>query len=222
MILKDIAAITLGATVIQTPDRITHRYDIQHIEKYQGLDYEAMSDRVAAIMGHIDLCNNSDLLVDGTGVGEAAVELIRKRGCYPIPIIFTGGETYHEVYTPAGHVFRDIAGRLQGAHVLKEIHVPKKDLTAAGALLLQQGRIAVAPSRWREEFVKQLSLFKGKVNERTNRTKYEAESETIHDDLVVCYLMAAWWILHRHDREALPEQVIGANDCIAYEPDEYM
>jgi hypothetical protein len=222
MVLRDKPDIIPASMALKTPDRIVHFFDVSLIEKYQGLSYGEMADRIAVVMSHINLRNNADLLIDGTGVGEAAVEQVRSRGLSPIPVIFTGGETYSERYADFGSLFKGAPGQLNTAHILKEIHVPKKDLVAAGSVLIQQGRIRVAAGRWKEDFRKQMQAFKGKVNETKSGKKhisYEAETESDHDDLVVCYLMAAWWIQHRMARHEIPERRLPAKeDMTGWEP----
>jgi hypothetical protein len=161
-------------------------------------------------------------LVDGTGVGEAAVELIRRAGLNPLPILFTAAGAVKEKYADFGDVFGGRQGTLRGARILKEIHVPKKDLVTAGSILLQQRRIGAAPGRWAEEFRKQLEAFRGKVNEATRRVVYEAEHESDHDDLVVCYLMGAWWILNRRERNAIEERRVTPEEQAVYDPLEFI
>jgi hypothetical protein len=221
MALKDVPQTVPGNEVLGTQTRIIHFYEIKAIEKYQNLDYGDMVDRIEILMNHVELRDNTDLIVDGTGVGDAVIELIRKRGLYPVPIIFTGGSDYSEVYQPMGQIFKGTAGQLARAQVLKELRVPKKDLVTSGSILLQEGRVRVAPNRWQEEFQKQLTKFRGKVNEKTRRTAYEAENESDHDDLVVCYLMGAWWYLHRKERDAIPERAI-SDAASTWEPMDYM
>jgi hypothetical protein len=221
MLFQDNAQMVSGNKILESPDRVLHYYDIKKIEQYQGLGYEEMAQRITTIMDTPQLRMNTDLVVDGTGVGDAAVELMRKRGLYPIPIIFSGGGEPREHYATMGEVFSHSKGYF-GAKVLKDISVPKKDLVAAGSIILQQGRVRIAPGKWNEEFKKQLSKFKGKVNENTNRKKYEAETEQDHDDLVVCFLMGAWWILNRKEKNAIPEQIVGKNESAGWEPDDYM
>ena len=56
----------------------------------------------------------------------------------------------------------------------------------AGIVLLQQGRVAVAPGKWKEQFLGQLANFKEKHNERTGNKKYEEgdeEEEEVTADL---------------------------------------
>jgi hypothetical protein len=219
MIFKTCAEIVPGVQTMETPDRLINYYEIKKIEQYQGLGYEEMADRVAVVMRNPELRLNADLLVDGTGVGDAAVELMRKKGLYPIPIIFSGGEAPREHYSEFGGIFKTEKGSMSGAKVLQGISVPKKDLVAAGKVMLQQGRLRVAPGRWKETFLQQLQKFRGKVNEETRRVKYEAEMEQDHDDLVVCYLMGAWWITNRKGQAR--ERVAESNETAGWEPDDY-
>ncbi|MDR0586188.1 MAG: hypothetical protein LBG26_03010 [Treponema sp.] len=221
MLFQDNVRVIAGNKTLDTPDRVIHYYDIKNIEQYQGFDYEEMAERIADIMRNPQLCLNTDLIVDGTGVGEAAIEMIRKRGLYPIPIIFSGGEAPREHYTGMGEVFSG-SGSFAGAKILKEISVPKKDLAGAGKVMMQQGRLRVAPGKWNGEFKKQLSKFKGKINERTGNTKYEADTEKDHDDLVVCFLMGAWWIFNRRERNSNPERTATQGAAAGWEPDDYM
>jgi hypothetical protein len=221
MLFQDNARIVDGNQTLGTADRVIHYYDIKNIEQYQGFDYEDMAGRIAVIMQNPQLRLNTDLIVDGTGVGEPAIEMIRKRGLYPVPIIFSGGTEPREHYSGMGEVFSN-TGKLSGAKVLNEISVPKKDLVDAGKVMIQQGRLRLAPGKWNEELKKQLSKFKGKVNERTGNIKYEAETETDHDDLVVCFLMGAWWIFNRRERNNNPERTAAQTATTGWEPDDYM
>jgi hypothetical protein len=214
MVMRDTPEVIRGIDRLGTADRTLHYYDVSHIDKFQGLPYQDIADRVTDMMSHANLRNNADLLVDGTGVGEAAVDLIRERGNYPLPIIFTGGGQVREVYSDVGSIFGNVPGRLAGARTIKEIHVPKADLVTAGRVILQQNRLRVAKSRWSDDFRKQLEAFRGKVNEKTNRIKYEAETEQDHDDLVVCYLMGAWWLTRRKEADEIPERIIGGGSGV--------
>lgn len=186
-----------GSQYLGTEERVVHMLKTVHIEKYQGITYEESVDRLETIMRHADLSRNSDLLVDGTGVGDSVIELIRKRGLNPMPIIFTGAGQVREIVAPAGAVFKTAAGQpeLSRLAIVKEIHVPKEDLVHAGVLLMEERRIQVVPTLyWAADFKAQLVAFRGKVNERTKKTSYNAATEADHDDEVVCYLMAAWWM----------------------------
>jgi len=221
MIFKDNAQILNGNKTLQTPDKVIHYYDIVKIEKYHGLGYEEGADRIATVMQSPQLRLNTDLLIDGTGIGDAVVELVRKRNLFPIPIIFSGGKAPVEHYAEFGSVFKGQNNTLTGVQIVENISVPKKDLVDAGKVMLQQGRLRTAPGKWNEEFKKQLQGFKGKLNEKTKNTIYEAETETLHDDLVVVFLMGAWWIKNRREK-GIKEQTSNENTSAGWEPDDYM
>jgi hypothetical protein len=222
MLFRHSARIVAGNKLLQTPDRLLHSWDVTNIEQYQGMGFDDMAERIRVIMEHPNLKLNTTLLVDGTGIGDAAVELIRKKGMYPIPVIFSGTGAVREHFAGMGEVFNNTSGRLSGARVLKEIVIPKTDLVTAGAVLMQQGRLRVAKGRWTEQFKLQLTKFKGKVNEKTGRVRYEAETEGDHDDMVVCYLMGAWWILNRYTSGREQDIITDAGNTSGWEPADYM
>lgn len=205
-----------GSPTLRTADRIVKYLDIVHIDKFNNISYPRTADIIASRMGHTSLVNNADLLIDGTGIGEAVVDLLRDRHLAPLPIIFTGGEQVREVHEDMGHIFGSTFG---GMRAVKEMHVPKADLVAAGQLLIQQGRVRVAPGlKYADDFKAQMEGFRGKVNER-GRVKYENESDTLHDDMVVCYLMAAWWMVQGQGAAAIKEVAIRQEDTEpAWEP----
>ncbi|MDV7402614.1 hypothetical protein RZS08_64930, partial [Arthrospira platensis SPKY1] len=107
--------------------------DTKHIEKYQGLTYEAMARRVYDLATEAQLINNHELIVDGTGTGDAVIELMRKMKLNPIPIIFTSGTRPREVRGDQRSAFSLTPGaRTMHMATLEEIHVPKADLVEAG------------------------------------------------------------------------------------------
>lgn len=213
--------IVQGNEIIHSPDRVRTYCDIVQIEQFNNIPYTRVADIIENRMGHKDLRHSCDLIVDGTGIGSAVVDLLREKSLKPIPIVFTSGGKVQEVVTPFGQVFKNSPGQLAPLKVVQELRVPKNDLVAAGKLLLEQNRVRVAPGlRWGDEFKKQLAAFKGKVNEK-GRTKYEAETEDDHDDMVVCYLMAAWWILRGGTQDV--ERVLPTNQSADdWEPADYL
>lgn len=192
-VMKRVPLLVPGNQALKSPERIVNYCHIVSIDKFNNISYPQVVEAIALRAGHESLVNNHDLLIDGTGIGEAVVDLVRQAGMVPISIVFTGGTQPREVAAEFGRLFDTDNQRLAPLQVVKEIHVPKADLVSAGSIMAQQGRVKVAQGlRWRDDFEAQLSAFKGKVNEKTRRIKYEAETESDHDDLVVCYLMGAW------------------------------
>lgn len=184
---------------------IVYNYlDLVYQVKMQAMTYTTQVDKILELLNRIDMIDNAQLLVDGTGVGEPVVDIMRERGLLPFPIVFTGGSSPTPVYEEIGKVFGSNAayGHFRGANVLKEMRVPKEDLVHAGMIAMQQGRLRIAKNiAHAEDFKNQLLRFKGTVNEKSGRKSYAAESEDIHDDFVVTFLMAAWWITYRRATE---------------------
>lgn len=229
MVFKSRPEVADGNPLLQTPDRVVQHYDIVFLDKAKELRYPDMVERVKLITNHVDLKNDHDLIVDGTGVGEAAVDYMRDEGMYPIPIVFTGGDHMNMVYSDMGQVFSSGSemGHLKAAKVLKEIRVPKQDLVTAGSILIQQGRVHLSKGvRYREDVENQFMGFIGKVNENTGRKKYEADDEETHDDFVVCYLMGSWWMMHRGNVAGVKERVLPEGRAFekstVWEPSDYL
>jgi hypothetical protein len=222
MVMRDNFKIVDGDSRIGIPDKKQHFYEIVFIDKFVNTKYTDLVRNVCVLSEHRDLKNNHDLLVDGTGVGEAVVDIMRESYLTPIPIVFTGGGDVNEKYSEFSSVFSNAqAGKMRGAQVLKEICVPRDDLVTAGQVVSQQGRIGIVPSlKFAEDFRKQLMGFKGDPNTTRKKMRYEAENEETHDDLIVCYLMGAWWFTRSRKTD---EQIIPPAKQIAdWNPMEYL
>jgi hypothetical protein len=219
IVMRDILTIHQGQSEVGTPDHQVHRYQIVWAKQGERMRYEEMENSTLALMGRAELKNNCDLLVDGTGVGDPYVEHLRTRGCYPISIIFTSGGSAHDVYDDAGHVFGKWADELS-VKTLKEIRVPKRDLTLSGALMLQQNRLIIGKRvAHREALIAQLNGFRGDLLKK--KSTFEAQFEELHDDLVVCFLMGSWWAIKR--RPMLPERELSLSGVgrTSWEPSAY-
>lgn len=202
------------------PDEIVNYLDLVYQSKFLGLRYTELVKLLLDLLKRLSMINKSQLLVDGTGIGEAVVDIMRDERLMPIPIVFTGGGSVRPVYASFGRIFQSNKS-FSGGSVLKEIHVPKEDLVHAGKIIMEQGRLRIAPNvDHAEDFKKQLMGFKGKVNEKTGRRKYENETDTIHDDLVVTYLMASWWMMYR--KATVEERVIQGNATADWDPHKFI
>ena len=218
MVMKDSPQVVLGNELLKQPNKVVHYYDIVYIAQKQGAWYHAIVQEIEELMQRATLVENADLIVDGTGVGEGVVEIMREQGLQPIPIITTNGGLVREVYADVAEVFPG-APRL-GMRTLQEIHVPKTDLVAAGQLLVQQERVRVAAGlKWAEEAREQFKSFRGKINERTKKKVYEAETEEEHDDIVICFLMGAWWFISQRQQQEIPERELPqSEDAPTWDP----
>lgn len=194
------------------PAQIVSFLDLVYQTKLQAIRYTEQARIVYDLLNRVKMLHNTQLLVDGTGVGEAVVDIMREIGLNPLPIVFTGGTSSRPVYTDFGKVFGGSSQAFSRAQVLKEMHVPKQDLVHAGMLVIQQNRLRLAKQLAHEDdFKRQMESFKGKVNEATGRRKFENESDDIHDDFVVTFLMAAWWRTYSRASEKT-DQVVRSDD----------
>jgi hypothetical protein len=204
-----------GNQETKSPTRILSELQLVWIKQEENLRYEDMRKSFMRLVGRQELHDNCDQLVDGTGVGDAVIEDLRHDGAFPISVVFTNGGRAHPVYAEIGQIFGEQrAGELATMRTVKEWLVPRRDLVADGALILEQGRLAVAKElKHREALEAQLTGFT--LNRK--KMKYEAESEDLHDDLVVNFLMAAWWV-HYFETE-IPEGEFFPHDEVAKEWD---
>lgn len=192
-IYRDTPTLELGDSRANERDRVLHKWDLVHQDQWQGITYIEMADRLVKLTNQRKLENNHDLLIDGTGVGVAVVDLIRDRGLRPIPIVATAGGQARPVYMEAESLF-GWGQKLVGLKTIKEWHVPKVELVQAGQVAMEQRILRVAPNiNYAKELEDQLMGFKGRFNDRTLYTKYNAETDKLHDDLITCFLMAMWW-----------------------------
>jgi len=149
-------------------------FHARHLLRYAlGTPYPAIVVDVAALLAKPPL-HRAALAVDGTGVGAAVVDLFRQR----VPrsrlsaITITGGNT----------VTRD------GRNYL----VPKRDLVGVVQVLLQSGRLKVAPALPEAAILTaELENFQVRITEAAHDT-YGAWREGTHDDLVLAVALAAW------------------------------
>lgn len=167
------------------------------IAQYSGLPYPEIGQKIVDLQQHKNLRGNSDLLIDQTGVGEAAVDIVRAKGLNPWGVMISSGNKPVPKYAPRAEVFKGSAPL--GGDILVGWSVPRQDLVTAGQVIIQQKRLRIDPRMpGAPQFKEQLEAFK--QNKTTK--KYEAEEDAIHDDLVFCYLMAAWWILQTKANES--------------------
>lgn len=216
MIFRDTPLIVPGEPTLERPDRIVHFMDLIHIDKHKGVSYTQMCKKVQTRSNMVQLVNNSELLVDGNGVGEAVLDIMRMMKLKPIAINSHGGTAVKKVYDAFGNIFQgDSADNIKPLKILKEYHVPKLDLVEAGRVILEQGRLRIAKGlEYADDFRLQLQDFKPKEANKKGYVAFEAEHDEIHDDLVICFLMAAWYIMNRADSKRIPETTIPKDEPI--------
>jgi hypothetical protein len=126
------------------------------------------------------------LLVDRTGVGAGVVESFYEHGPFPTSVTIHGGSSLAE--GPANLSFR----------------VPKRDLVAAVQVLLQNGRLKIAPELELAPVLrKELLNFRVKIDPKTAHDSYEHWREGDHDDLVLATALACWYSEYLRKWEAI-------------------
>jgi hypothetical protein len=124
------------------------------------------------------------LVTDATGVGRPVIDMMQKAGLRPVAVTITGGFDENRVMS-------------------NDFRIPKRNLVSTLAVILQSGRLKVAPELAESEtFVSELSNFKVKIS-AAGHDSYNAWRESIHDDLVLSVALAAWW----GERPVLPTHV---------------
>jgi hypothetical protein len=163
----------------EPPQMVTakvHEYHLRHLQRLAlGTSYPAVVEHVGTIMKALPEARlRPALVVDATGVGRPVVDMLVKARLNPIGVTITGG--FEEVDAGRGNW-----------------RVPKRNLVSALAVLLQSGRLRIAPGLPEAEtLVAELLNFKAKISV-AGHDSYGAWRESVHDDLVLATAIAAWW-----------------------------
>jgi hypothetical protein len=149
-------------------------YIVKYLERIRlNTSYPAVVQRIAEVLHDPQLDGRAHLVLDGTGVGRALVDMTREAGLNPLAISIHGGDNV----TSDGFYTR----------------VPKRDLAGIVRKLLDTERLKIieslpeAPTLRRE-----LQNFKVTINPQTAHDGYSAWREGQHDDLVLAVALAVW------------------------------
>ena len=185
---QDFSAITITEKVLiqkditalpdQDPEKIYDtRYNLRFIERPDlGTPYPDVVDRVRGICENPVISRDHTLIVDATGVGRPVIDLMRREGLQPVPILITGGyKVAHDQITG-------------------EYSVPKRDLAFALQVVFQAQRIKIADGLQLADVLSlELQNFRMKIDRKTSHDSYEAWREGEHDDIVLSVAMAIWY-----------------------------
>jgi hypothetical protein len=152
-------------------------YHVRHINRFKlGTPYPEIVERVDELLQTPALDQEAVLVVDGTGVGAAVVDLFPngEESPYPVyPVHIHGGDRV----TREG----------------KDYRVPKRDLVSVVQVLLQNGQLKIAEGLPETKLlIKELLNFKVKIDPQTAHDSYAAWREADHDDLVLATALACW------------------------------
>jgi len=163
----------------EPPTGVTTTRNIFHLRHLQrlklGTGYPDIVNIVSTMLKALPPAKLAPVLVvDATGVGRPVIDMMQKAALRPIAVTITGGFDENRVLS-------------------NEWRIPKRNLVSTLAVLLQSGRLKVAPDLAEgETFVSELSNFKVKIS-AAGHDSYNAWRESIHDDLVLSVALAAWY-----------------------------
>ncbi len=154
-------------------DKTDSHHLVQHIQRWpRGTDPGDVLREASQLLAHPRLEECCRLRYDATGLGAGVRSIVRdmyQDGRFrwmPIGITITGGEK-------------------------SEKGVPKVDLVSSLSRLLQEERLHLAEAPHRADLVRELEAFQAKLTPAGN-WRYEAESESVHDDLVTATMLATF------------------------------
>lgn len=146
-----------------------------------GTKYPEIVSKTKAMLKTEEL-RGAVLVVDGTGVGRAVVDMFRAARLNPVAVHITSGNAIH---------------RTNGYW-----YVPKRDLVAAAQVPLQDKRLLFAnKSPLNETLILEMQNFKIKITEAANDT-YGAWREGDNDDLIFSVMLASWAAQYFKPRQA--------------------
>ncbi len=169
-------------------------FHARHLHRYPlGTRYPAVVDDVAGLLTKKPLSDACPLAIDATGVGRGIVDLfVPPTIAAPfVPITITGGDAVTSEWEDGVDRFR----------------VPKRDLVSVVQVLLQTGRLKIAPQvDYADALTRELLNFKVKIS-LAGRDSYGAGTATLdawregeHDDLVLAVAVACWAFIDRPER----------------------
>ena len=135
-----------------------------------GISYPDVARHVAGLLRDPRL-TDPILTMDRTGIGRPVLDTFHEFGVHPTALTITAGNS---VTATGGGV-----------------GVPKRDLVTATRILLDTGRLRIAPAlRYAEALRAELKGYQVQLSE-TGRDSYGAAGG-LHDDLVIALSLAAW------------------------------
>ena len=176
--LRDVSS-TIQQKGFEPPTSITTTRNIFHLRHLQrlklGTGYPDIVNIVGTMLKALPTAKIAPaLVVDATGVGRPVIDMMQKAGLRPIAVTITGGFDENRVLS-------------------NEWRIPKRNLVSTLAVLLQSGRLKVAPDLAEgETFVSELSNFKVKIS-AAGHDSYSSWRESVHDDLVLSVALGAWF-----------------------------
>ncbi|MCI0659336.1 MAG: hypothetical protein L0170_19965 [Acidobacteria bacterium] len=186
---QDHTALTVVERVVELgeTDRVTwmrerkENYNVRYVSRLPlGTEYREVVHRVRWLVQRPELAGRTVVVVDATGVGVPVVEMLRAAqlgvNMHAVTITSGGSETYGGGAGPA--MWR----------------VPKRDLVAAVAMLLEERKLRISGKMpMKDALVREMMNFRAEVRP-SGGVVYESWRERDHDDMVLAVALACWWL----------------------------
>lgn len=159
---------------VNEPMRITKKFEVRHLERLPlGMSYVSQTGYLHELMQRPPLTpKNSTLIVDGSGVGRAVVDLLKRGGLKFQPLVITGG---------------DGQSQEDGWH-----RVSKMVLVSTLQAALHSGELKIATGlKDAKVLANELQDFRAQFTSAGN--VIFGARESAHDDLVLATAIALWW-----------------------------
>jgi len=205
IISREMVALDNVSTRRETRENERHTFQSMYRVRYMdrlplGMDYPEQIERVRGMMAHKDLVGKAELIIDATGVGLPVLHMMNERGLSPVGIWITAGNKTSR--RPDG------------------FNVPKRTLVSTLNLIFQSRRLKIPYGlKQRAAFMKELEGFTMKMR-NSGADTYEAETESVHDDLVMSMALGVWYAEENYGGLYSPlkddRQVIEMKDPLEY------
>ncbi len=148
---------------------------LRALHRFRGVAYPRIVDDVVRMIAQPPYATAGvTVVIDGTGVGAAVVDLFRAAGIGIVAVQIHGG---------------DSVTKGKGT-----VRVPKRDLAGSLQSVLQTQRLVIAAGlEHAQTFKAEAQNFKMKIHPETAHDSYSAWREADHDDLVLAVAMATWF-----------------------------
>lgn len=148
-------------------------FHLRHLGRMKiGVPYPQQVSEVKKLMERPMLLGTTDLVVDGTGVGRAVVDMFRQAGLKPTAVTITSGMETH---------FVDGYWRCPKAEIISDLQV----------LFAQQRLRFAAELPLLDKFKTEMLAFTVEIDKRTAHESFEGRKGE-HDDIVLAVAIAAW------------------------------
>ena len=173
-----------------------------------GTPYPDIVHKINTMMNNPEWVGQIHCVVDRTGVGIPVTQLMTNAKIPYVGVMITGGKQMNATK--------------------EHYNVPKVDIVTALLVAMQVKRFkmprvsSVSKDMQKDmaRFNEELGRFKMKVNNQTKKIAYEAETEKVHDDLVISTALAVWWMNMVYGDSPISDISQGGNTYPDYQKEE--